>query len=99
MTLAELERLARHELTQLRYPAPNWVLPRNGPDGRAMLDVLVIGGGLCGPTASLTLLCVRVSNPPPHGPTARCGRGTRRRLARPEHLRSPHHPTTPQLGI
>ena len=47
MSLDALTSLAKRELEQLRYPAPNWVLPRDG-----LLDVLVVGGGMCGQTAA-----------------------------------------------
>ena len=99
MTLAELKRLARHELTQLRYPAPNWVLPRNGPDGRAMLDVLVIGGGMCGQTASFALLREGVTNLRCLDRAARGGEGPWTSFARMDILRSPKHLTGADLGI
>ena len=53
--LDALAAAARRELEQLRYPAANWVLPREGPDGKPMLDVLVVGGGMCGQTAAFAL--------------------------------------------
>ncbi|TMG74800.1 MAG: NAD(P)/FAD-dependent oxidoreductase [Betaproteobacteria bacterium] len=98
MTLAELERLARHELAQLRYPAPNWVLPRNGPDG-AMLDVLVIGGGMCGQTASFALLREGVTNLRCLDRAPRGAEGPWTSFARMDILRSPKHLTGADLGI
>src|SRR5947199_3183575 len=99
MTLAELERLARRELAQLRYPPPNWVLPRAGPDGRPMLDVLVVGGGMCGQTATFALLREGVTNLRCLDRAARGAEGPWTTFARMDILRSPKHPTGPDLGI
>jgi cation diffusion facilitator CzcD-associated flavoprotein CzcO len=94
MALSDLEALARHELAQLNYPANNWVLPREG-----LLDVFVVGGGMCGQTASFALLREGVRN-------LRCvDRAPRRRegpwstFARMDILRSPKHLTGPDLGV
>src|SRR3954449_5472240 len=99
MTLPELERLARHELAQLRYPAPSWVPPRNAADGRAMLDVLVVGGGMCGQTATFALLREGVTNLRCLDRAARGAEGPWTTFARMDILRSPKHLTGPDLGI
>ena len=99
MTLAELERLARRELAQLRYPPPNWVLPRAGPDGRPMLDVLVVGGGMCGQTASFALLREGVTNLRCLDRAPRGAEGPWTSFARMDILRSPKHLTGADLGI
>jgi FAD-dependent urate hydroxylase len=99
MTLTELERLARHELAQLRYPVPNGVLPRNGADGRAMLDVLVVGGGMCGQTATFALLREGVTNVRCVDRAPRGAEGPWTTFARMDILRSPKHLTGPDLGI
>src|SRR3954467_2145438 len=99
MTLPELERLARHELAQLRYPAPNWVLPHNAADGRAMLDVLIIGGGMCGQTAAFALLREGVTNLRCLDRAPRGAEGPWTTFARMDILRSPKHLTGPDLGI
>ena len=57
MSLEALTAFARRELEQLRYPVANWVLPRKG-----FLDVLVVGGGMCGQTATFALLREGVRN-------------------------------------
>ena len=57
-----LAAAARHDLERLNYPAANWVLPTSGPDGRAALDVLVAGAGMCGQTAAFALLREGVTN-------------------------------------
>ena len=46
---------ARRDFERMLFPAPNWVPPVAGPDGRPALDVLVIGGGMCGQTAAFAL--------------------------------------------
>ena len=42
--LEEAERIARHDLVRLNYPPANWVPEHIGPDGKRVLDVLVVGG-------------------------------------------------------
>ena len=46
-------RIARHDLARLNYPPANWVPERAGPDGKRVLDVLVVGAGMCGQTVGL----------------------------------------------
>src|SRR5436190_5201343 len=99
MTLAELERLASHELAQLRHPAANWVLPRAAPDGRPMVDVLVVGGGMCGQTATFALLREGVTNLRCLDRAPRGSEGPWTTFARMDILRSPKHLTGPDLGI
>jgi FAD-dependent urate hydroxylase len=72
---AGLEALAadaRRDFVRLRYPAPNWVASLQGPNGKPALDVLVIGGGMCGQTLGLALardgICnIRVIDRAPRG--------------------------------
>src|SRR5256885_8568195 len=99
MTLPELERLARHEVAQLRYPPPNWVLPRNAADGRALVDVLVVGGGMCGQTATFALLREGVTHLRCLDRAPRGSEGPWTTFARMDILRSPKHLTGPDLGI
>src|SRR3954465_15922965 len=99
MTLPELERVARHELAQLRYPPPNWVLPRNAADGRAMLDVLVVGGGMCGQTAAFALLREGVTNLRCLERAGRGREGPWTTFARMDILRSPKRAPCPDLGV
>jgi len=94
MSLDALTALAKRELEQLRYPAPNWLLPRDG-----LLDVLVVGGGMCGQTATFALLREGVTNlrcldRAPHG-----SEGPWTTFARMDILRSPKHLTGPDLGV
>ena len=93
MSLAKLAALARLELKQLNYPGKDWVLPSKG-----MLDVLVVGGGMCGQTATFALMregvrhlrCIDRAPPGREGPWAT--------FARMDTLRSPKHLTGPDLG-
>ncbi len=93
------EQQARHDLARLNYPAPNWVPPSNGPDGKPLLDVLVVGGGMCGQTAAFALQKeglrnLRIIDQAAHGQEGPWGT-----YARMETLRSPKHLTSPDLGV
>src|SRR2546423_5141698 len=94
MSLDALTALVKRELEQLRYPAPNWVLPRDG-----LVDVLVVGGGMCGQTASFALLREGVTNLRCLDRAPRGAEGPWTSFARMDILRSPKHLTGPDLGI
>ena len=74
--LASLAAEVRRDFERLLFPAPNWVPPVAGPDGRPALDVLIVGGGMCGQTAAFALMRDGVRNvridrsrsPRPRGP-------------------------------
>ena len=81
------------------FPAPNWVPPVDGPDGKPALDVLVIGAGMCGQTLALALARdgvrnIRVVDRAPRGREGPWGT-----YARMDILRSPKHLTGPDLGF
>ncbi len=97
--LVALERQVAVDLARLNQPAANWVLPREGPDGSALPDVLVIGGGMCGQTVAQALMRegvrhLRVIDRAPFGAEGPWGT-----FARMETLRSPKHLTGPDLGV
>ena len=97
--LSLLEEQARHDLACLNYPTPNWVPPTNGPHGVPLLDVLVVGAGMCGQTATFALLREGIRNlrsieQAPYGSEGPWGT-----YARMETLRSPKHLTSPDLGV
>lgn len=99
MNLDQLEQQARHDLECLNYPPPNWVPLSSGPDGVPLLDVLIVGAGMCGQTAAFALrregvAGVRVIDRAPRG-----GEGPWATYARMETLRSPKHLVGPDLGI
>src|SRR5512134_3835553 len=97
--LAALAARARRDLERLRYPAANWVPPGAGPDGRPLLDALIVGGGMCGQTAAFALRREGVTNLR-CVERARYGReGPWATYARMETLRSPKHLTGPDLGV
>ncbi|WP_340150311.1 NAD(P)/FAD-dependent oxidoreductase [uncultured Sneathiella sp.] len=60
--LAALERQIRRELKYLNYPTENWVKPVTGPKGEKVLDVAVIGGGMCGMAVAFGLTREGISN-------------------------------------
>jgi len=97
--LAHLEDEARRDLERLNYPAPNWVPPREGRDGRAALDVLVIGGGMCGQTLAFALQREGVRNIRVVDKAAERSEGPWSSFARMETLRSPKHLTGADLGV
>ena len=99
MSLEHLTTLARRELEQLRYPAANWVPPRNGPDGKPMLDALVVGGGMLGQTAVFALRREGVTNIRCVDKAPRGAEGPWTTIARMDILRSPKHLTGPDLGV
>lgn len=97
--LAALRKAARHDLARLNYPPANWVPERAGPDGKRVLDVLVVGAGMCGQTVGYGLLRegignIRVIERETHG-----REGPWNTTARMPILRSPKHLTGPDLGI
>ena len=97
--LAGLERQVAHDLARLNYPASNWVIPRSGPDGKPMLDVLIVGGGMCGQTAAFALMRQGVRNIRIVDRVAAGFEGPWGSYARMQILRSPKHLTGPDLGV
>src|SRR5882672_3652681 len=94
MSLDALTALAKRELEQLRYPAPNWVLPRDG-----LVDAVIVGGGMCGQTAAFALLREGVTHMRCLDRAPRGSEGPWTTFARMDILRSPKHLTGPDLGI
>jgi cation diffusion facilitator CzcD-associated flavoprotein CzcO len=99
MTLDELGALARRELAQLNFPQANWVPPAGGPDGKPLLDALVVGGGMCGQTAMFALQREGVRNVRCVDREPRGKEGPWATYARMDTLRSPKHLTGPDLGV
>ena len=97
--LALLEEQARHDLARLNFPAANWVPPRTGPDGRTMLDVLVVGAGMCGQTAAYGLKRDGMHNLRVIDRETVGREGPWATFARMQILRSPKHLTGPDLGV
>lgn len=87
--LAAHEAALRRDLDSLRLPPAGWTTPPPGPDGRPMLDAVVIGAGMYGLAAAMALIFkgirrVAVFDSAPAG-----REGPWRRFARMPTLRSP----------
>ena len=96
--LARLERQLRRELDLLCLPAKPWVHPRSS-NGEPVVDVLVVGAGVCGLTATAALHLlgvnqVRVIDRAPSG-----AEGPWVTFARMQTLRSPKILAGPALGL
>jgi cation diffusion facilitator CzcD-associated flavoprotein CzcO len=98
MSLDSLAAAAREALSRLNFPPPNWVLPRPDAHGRPLLDVLVVGGGMCGQTAAFALMREGVRNLRCLDRAPRGREGPWATFARMDTLRSPKHLTGPDLG-
>ncbi|MDP3417032.1 FAD/NAD(P)-binding protein, partial [Falsiroseomonas sp.] len=95
MSLDQLESRLRQDLATLNLPPANWVPPR--PDGA--LDVLVLGGGMLGLSASFALTRLGITH---HRvlEAAPAGReGPWVTYARMQTLRSPKHLVGPAQDI
>jgi FAD-dependent urate hydroxylase len=97
--LDELVAQARCDFARLNFPASNWVPARAGPNGEPMLDVLVVGAGLCGQTAGFALARDGVRNVRIVDRAERGREGPWGTYARMDTLRSPKHLTGPDLGL
>lgn len=93
------ERIARHDLARLNYPPSNWVPERFGRDGQRVLDVLVVGAGMCGQTAGWNLLREGIRNIRVIEQNGYRREGPWNTTARMPILRSPKHLTGPDLGV
>lgn len=97
--LAALTQQARRDLARLNFPPADWVPAREGPDGRRVLDALVVGGGMCGQTVAFALLREGVRTLRAIDRAPRADEGPWGTFARMPTLRSPKHLTGPDLGI
>ena len=97
--LNTLESEANRDLQRLNWPAANWVLPTNAPGGKHALDVLVVGGGMCGQAAAFALMREGVRNLRIVERKAAGLEGPWATFARMDTLRSPKHLTGPDLGV
>ena len=96
--LPALEARLKQDLAYLELPAKSWVPPRQR-DGQAVYDVVVVGAGMCGLTASAAMINlgirnVRVLDAAPAGLE-----GPWVTYARMRTLRSPKTLTGPALGL
>lgn len=97
--LALLEEAARHDLARLNFPPANWVPAATTASGAPLLDVLIIGAGMCGQTAAFACLREGIRNLRIVDKAAHGREGPWGTYARMETLRSPKTLTSPDLGI
>jgi cation diffusion facilitator CzcD-associated flavoprotein CzcO len=98
-TESDLAQRVAHDLTCLGLPPSNWPATAMGPDGQPMLDVLVIGAGMCGIAAAAALIFKGVRNVAVIDAGADGSEGPWVTYARMLTLRSPKHLPGPALGI
>jgi cation diffusion facilitator CzcD-associated flavoprotein CzcO len=98
-SLAAHERSIARDLELLNLPARQWTAPLTGPDGAPLLDVLVVGAGMCGIAASAALRLKGIGRTLllDRNPDGREGPWVT--YARMDTLRSPKHLTGPALGL
>ena len=97
--LARLEADLARDLQRLNHPPANWVPERPGPDGQPMCDVLIVGAGMCGLTASFALKRLGMSRQRVIDRASAGSEGPWLTFARMERLRSPKHITGPAMGL
>lgn len=98
-SLEALERQVARDLELLNAPPPDWPVGRAGPDGEPLLDVAVVGAGMCGIAAALALKLKGVRNLRILDESEAGREGPWVTYARMETLRSPKHLTGPAMGI
>lgn len=97
--LEALNARVRHDLQCLNLPASGWVPARKTPGGEAVLDVVVMGGGMCGLVASFALLMGGISNIRILDRSPAGAEGPWLTYARMETLRSPKTLPGPAFGM
>ena len=96
--LAELERRVRKDLDDLCRPPANWVVPHE-VDGAPVVDVVIVGGGMCGMLIWFALQSAGVRNLRIVDRNPEGIEGPWVTYARMETLRSPKHLTGPAYGM
>ncbi|MEO1102550.1 MAG: NAD(P)/FAD-dependent oxidoreductase, partial [Pseudomonadota bacterium] len=96
--LRALERSVRRDLTNLCRPPANWVPPRR-VDGEDVVDVVIIGGGMCGLLAHFALTCAGITNIRILDRAPAGEEGPWVTYARMETLRSPKQLVGPAFGL
>jgi len=97
--LDALEIRIQREFGYLNYPADNWVKPARASDGGDILDVAIIGGGMCGMAVAFGLMREGVRNFRIFDRQDKNFEGPWLTTARMKTLRSPKHLTGPHMGL
>ena len=97
--LKALTLKAHADLYSLRHPETPWLAPRSGPDGRPMLDVLVVGAGQGGIAVAGLLRREGVDNIALVDRAERDREGVWHDFARMPVVRSPKHFPGPDMGV
>ena len=96
--LAVLEARVRKGLDDLCRPPANWV-PSRLQDGEPVVDVVIVGGGMCGMLVWFALQSAGIRNVPIVDRNPEGVEGPWVTYARMETLRSPKHLTGPAYGM
>lgn len=97
--LIALESQIRSDLARIAHPEAPWLVPTPGPDGKPVLDVLVVGAGQSGLATAFGLMRSQVTNILVLDKSAEGHEGPWLTYARMHTLRSPKHFTGPDLDI
>ncbi|MGV8938283.1 MAG: NAD(P)-binding domain-containing protein [Allorhizobium sp.] len=97
--LAALDARVKQDLAYLNYPAANWSKPVTAADGKPVSDVVIIGGGMCGLVAWLSLTRAGIANLRIVDRAPEGSEGPWVTYARMETLRSPKNLLGPALGV
>src|SRR6476620_5886406 len=98
MSVTQLSKRVRHELTYLGYPPREWTVPRSR-DAVPVLDVLIVGGGQSGLGTAFGLKLERLTNIRIIDRSPRGREGPWRRFARMRELRTPKEVSALDFGI
>jgi FAD-dependent urate hydroxylase len=97
--LVSLGQRVQRDLELIAHPRMAWLAPRPAPDGKAALDVLVIGAGQSGLVTAFGLMRARVDNILVVDAAPRGREGPWLTYARMHTLRSPKDFTGPDLDV
>jgi cation diffusion facilitator CzcD-associated flavoprotein CzcO len=97
-SLGELEARLAEDMAWLNLPAKEW-LPRTKADGGEVVDVVVVGGGLCGLVTLAALKRVGINNAKAFDRSPEGREGPWITYARMETLRTRKEAAGPALGI
>lgn len=98
MSLTELNKQVKKDLTFLNFGGQNWVRPKEHPEGH-VYDVVVVGGGQSGLGIAFGLLKERIANILVIDDNTEGLEGPWETYARMVTLRTPKHLTSIDLGV